>query len=102
MRKASLDGLEICLSAADPLNLIGSVLGGERIGNTAGQRILLRDGLPIAAQVGGEFKALISMTSGDEWRARTRLLRTGSLPAEPEAHLGRSGPRASWLPGRSR
>ncbi len=90
LRKAEPTGVEICLSAADPLNLVGTVLAGTRIGAVSGQRILYRDGVPIAALIGGEFKALIDMSSEEAWRARTRLLRTGALEVPAEAHLGRS------------
>jgi ATP-dependent Lhr-like helicase len=88
MRNNAPTDLEICLSAADPLNLIGSLLPGTRIGNLAGNRVLYRDGLPVAALLGGEVQALIAMTPGEQWRVKTRLLRTGSLESEAQAHFG--------------
>jgi ATP-dependent helicase Lhr and Lhr-like helicase len=89
MRNSETTGLEICLSATDPLNLIGSVLSGSRIPSLVGNRVLYRDGLPIAALIGGEVQPLIDLSPGELWHARTRLLRTGSLEVEPEAHFGR-------------
>lgn len=88
MRGSAPAGLEICLSAADPLNLTGTLLPGTRIGGLASSRVLYRDGLPIAALVGGEVQSLISMTPGEQWHARTRLLRTGSLESESQSHFG--------------
>jgi len=100
VRKAELSGDEVCLSAADPLNLVGSVLVGSRIGSISGNRILYRDGLPIAALIGGELKPLVSMSSGEEWKARTRLLRTGAIASEPEMHYGRGAEPRRWMPSR--
>jgi ATP-dependent Lhr-like helicase len=88
MRGSAATGLEICLSAADPLNLTGTLLPGARIGSLASSRVLYRDGVPIAALVGGEVQSLVTMTPGEQWRAKTRLLRTGSLESEAQAHLG--------------
>jgi ATP-dependent Lhr-like helicase len=88
MRGSAPTGLEICLSAADPLNLTGTLLPGARIGSLASSRVLYRDGLPIAALVGGEVRSLITMTPGEQWHARTRLLRSGSLESEAQAHFG--------------
>ncbi len=80
--------IETCLSAADPLNLIGTLLPGTRIGSLVGSRVLFRDGLPIAALVAGEVQSLVTMTPGEQWQARTRLLRTGSLASEAQPHFG--------------
>jgi len=44
MRKTESSGIEICPSTSDPLNLIGSVLSGNRISNISGSRVLYRDG----------------------------------------------------------
>ncbi|HWS26898.1 MAG TPA: DEAD/DEAH box helicase [Xanthomonadales bacterium] len=88
MRNSAPGGLEVCLSAADPLNLVGTLLTGTRIGSLASSRVLYRDGLPIASLVGGEVQALVSMTPGEQWHAKTRLLRTGSLESEAQAHFG--------------
>ena len=93
MRGSAPTGLEICLSAADPLNLTGTLLPGARIGSVASSRVLYRDGLPVATLIGGEVQNLVSMTPGEQWHAKTRLLRTGSLEIEAQAHLG-PAPRA--------
>ncbi len=96
-RKAELSGASICISAADPLNLVGTVLAGERIGAIAGHRLLIRDGLPIAALVGDEAKALVSMSKGELWQARLQLLRNGA--ESTDAPIDAPG-RRSWMPSR--
>jgi ATP-dependent Lhr-like helicase len=46
----------VTLSAADPLNLQGILIPGPRISAIATNRILFRDGLPLAALEGGEIR----------------------------------------------
>jgi ATP-dependent Lhr-like helicase len=58
IRKASPAGELIVINAADPLNLLGILVSGPRITAITANRILLRDGLPIAALVAGEIKQL--------------------------------------------
>src|SRR5437867_1357522 len=57
-RKASPNGELITLSAADPLNLQGILTPGPRIAAVTSNRILFRDGLPIAALEAGETRKL--------------------------------------------
>jgi ATP-dependent Lhr-like helicase len=65
----------ISLSAADPLNLVGTLLPGPRVPAVAGNRILLRDGVPVATYVAGETQFLTPFTPQHEWEARNALLR---------------------------
>jgi ATP-dependent Lhr-like helicase len=58
LRKAGAAGELITINAADPLNLYGILTSGARIPAITANRILLRDGLPLAALVGGEIKQL--------------------------------------------
>ena len=48
----------VCVSGADPLNLVGIAVPGSRIAALAGNRVLWRDGIPIAALVTGEIRWL--------------------------------------------
>jgi ATP-dependent Lhr-like helicase len=64
------------LSAADPLNLLGIVTPGVRVAALTGNRLLLRDGLPIAVKVAGEVQFLETAAVGEEWQWRTALLRS--------------------------
>src|SRR6266436_7225316 len=58
-RKASSYGELITLSAADPLNLQGILTPGPRLAAFTANRILFRDGLPIAVLESGEIRKLI-------------------------------------------
>jgi ATP-dependent Lhr-like helicase len=58
IRKAGLTGELIVINAADPLNLLGILDSGSRITAITANRILLRDGHPIAALTAGEIKPL--------------------------------------------
>jgi ATP-dependent Lhr-like helicase len=55
IRKAKAKGEFIAISAADPLNLIGILTPGPRIAAVTSHRILLRDGVPIAALKAGQL-----------------------------------------------
>jgi len=58
IRKSSANGELITLSAADPLNLQGILTPGARIPAFTANRILFRDGLPIAALESREIRKL--------------------------------------------
>ena len=63
----------VVISAADPLNLLGIILPGDKIAATLSNRILFRDGLPVAIQSGDEIRALGSAELDIE--SRSLLLR---------------------------
>jgi len=50
MNHRPASGEVITLSAADPLNLVGIVLPGERISAVSGKTITLLDGVPVEAE----------------------------------------------------
>ncbi|HZO15229.1 MAG TPA: DEAD/DEAH box helicase, partial [Polyangiaceae bacterium] len=58
LRRERGRGEIVSLSAADPLNLVGIVTPGARVPAIAANRILLCDGLPLAAREGGELRYL--------------------------------------------
>ncbi len=86
IRQRADDGELVCLSGSDPLNLVGTVLVGDKVPALAGSRVLYRDGMPIAALVGGRMVALIELPPAELQAARTALLRHPSSLTEP---LGR-------------
>ena len=65
----------ISLSAADPLNLVGILTPGGRLPSLTANRVLYRDGTPIAVYVGGEVKFLIELEGKEQWDAQNALLR---------------------------
>jgi ATP-dependent Lhr-like helicase len=57
------DGRFVVVSACDPLNLAGILTPGNRVTAVLGNRLVYRDGVPIAAMEGGSFVPL-SNTEG--------------------------------------
>ncbi len=75
IRKQALDGKLISISASDPLNLTRSITAGERVSSLANNRILYRDGIPIASSVAGEVNYIESIDAEIQWEIKTTLLR---------------------------
>ena len=73
-RRLGATGDMVTIDAADPLNLAGIVVPGVRVPVSARDRILLRDGVPIATQSGKEVRFLEELDSGEQWRARNALV----------------------------
>jgi ATP-dependent Lhr-like helicase len=65
----------VSLSAADPLNLIGIITPGARLASLAGNRLLYRDGLPIATYAAEDVEYLVDLPEKEQWEAQTALLR---------------------------
>src|SRR5712672_472359 len=61
----------VSLSAADPLNLIGIITPGARLASLAGNRLLYRDGLPIATYAAEEVQYLVDLPEKEQWEAQT-------------------------------
>jgi len=64
----------VVLSAADPLNLVGILTPQARVAAIYRNRVLLRDGLPIAAVEGGQLRRLADCEL-DDAKLRTLLAR---------------------------
>ncbi|MFG3500756.1 DEAD/DEAH box helicase [Pseudomonas sp. NPDC047963] len=73
VRKRPLTGEMIAVSAVDPLNQVGTLLPGERVPATAGNRILYRDGAPLALLIGGKPELLEELDEDDQRKARQLL-----------------------------
>lgn len=73
IRKRPLSGEMIAVSAVDPLNQIGTLLPGERVPAVTGNRILYRDGVPLAVLVAGKPGLLAELDEDDQRRARQLL-----------------------------
>jgi ATP-dependent Lhr-like helicase len=87
MRRKPAGGALISLSAADPLNLVGILTPGPKLAGLSGNRLLYRDGLPIATLAAGEVRLLEEMDAATEWEARKALLRS-ALPSPSIAPAG--------------
>jgi ATP-dependent Lhr-like helicase len=75
IRRKEASGTLVSVSGADPLNLAGILTPGPKLAALTGNRLLYRDGLPVAALAGGEVQFLEPLDPGSEWQARKTLLR---------------------------
>jgi ATP-dependent Lhr-like helicase len=64
----------VAVSAADPLNLIGILTPGPRLASLTSNRVLFREGLPVATLTAGEVHFLVAVAPADEWELRTHLV----------------------------
>jgi ATP-dependent Lhr-like helicase len=64
----------VSLSGADPLNLAGILTPGPRLAALTGNRVLYRDGLPVAVLSGGEVRFHEALDPAAEWQAKKVLL----------------------------
>jgi ATP-dependent Lhr-like helicase len=79
VRRKPDSGDWVSLSGADPLNLAGILTPGPKLAALTGNRLLYRDGLPVALFAGGEVQFLESLEPATQWKARKALLR-GAVP----------------------
>jgi len=85
VRQRADDGELVCVSGCDPLNLVGTVLVGDKVPALAGSRVLYRDGAPIAALVAGKVLPLIELSGADTQLVKHVLLRYPPSQAEAAA-----------------
>ena len=74
LRHRAPDGTLVRVCGADPLNLVGSLLAGDRIPRLAAARVLYRDGVPIAKRVARHTALLEPVAAADEHALRMKLL----------------------------
>ena len=74
-RRNATSGTLVSISAADPLNVVGTLLPGAKIPAVTGNRVLYRDGVAIAALVAGEVRVLVSLDIADARAAENALIR---------------------------
>jgi ATP-dependent helicase Lhr and Lhr-like helicase len=79
----------VSISAADPMNLVGIVVPGDRVPALSGNRVLFEQGAAVAVQAGGEVRFLRDLPEASHWEIRNLLIRRqgpGILPASPTPH----------------
>ena len=97
VRRKPPGGQWISLSGADPLNLIGILTPGARLPSLTGNRLLYRDGLPIAYHAGSEIQFLVALEPQVQWEAQTALLRRHAPIVPGDAALDGSAPSDAAL-----
>jgi ATP-dependent Lhr-like helicase len=75
----------VSLSGADPLNLIGILTPGPKLAALASNRLLYRDGVPVASLSGGETRFYETLAPAAEWQAQNALMRRTPRPTPAEA-----------------
>ncbi|HUE83294.1 MAG TPA: DEAD/DEAH box helicase [Pyrinomonadaceae bacterium] len=78
-RAPALESL-VSVSAADPLNLIGIITPGARVSTHAANRVLYRDGIPVAVLEAGDTKFLMEMSTAQQWKVKSALVRKTTPP----------------------
>ncbi len=73
-REAGPESLVI-VSATDPVNLTGILTPGERVAAILGNRVLYRQGIPVAARISGEIRFLVTLRADEERQYRQLLTR---------------------------
>ncbi|GAB3394378.1 DEAD/DEAH box helicase [Azotobacter armeniacus] len=74
VRRRPADGNLVCVSAVDPLNLAGTLLPGDKVPALAGNRLLYRDGVPVAALIAGQPVYWQELEGKDAILARDKLV----------------------------
>ncbi|PTB22457.1 ATP-dependent DNA helicase [Trinickia symbiotica] len=75
VRKRDRNSEMVCLSGADPLNLVGTILPGEKVPALMGNRVVYRDGMPVARLVSGKFDYTAELTPQEKEKAHAQLVR---------------------------
>ncbi|KJV35164.1 DEAD/DEAH box helicase [Luteibacter yeojuensis] len=81
VRHREHDGEITCIAGTDPLNLTGGIIAGTKVPSVIGNRIAIRDGIPLAAMVAGKFVLLGELSPDEEREARGALQRRADLRA---------------------
>ncbi|MEB0087096.1 DEAD/DEAH box helicase [Pseudomonas sp. RTI1] len=74
IRRRPLDGSLIRLCGADPLNLVGTLLPGQKVPALVGNRLVYRDGIPAAAIIAGKPQYWLELEPQAAALLRDRLL----------------------------
>jgi ATP-dependent Lhr-like helicase len=86
IRRTKSEGTLISISAADPLNLVGIITPGGRVTAFLNNRILYRDGVPIAALESGQIRYFVDIDPGAEWQTKNALVRR-VIPPQLRSYL---------------
>jgi len=73
LRKRPLDGTWVAVSASDPVNLVGTVLPGDKVPSLAANRLVFKDGVPVATLIGGDVVMAETLSAEDQAAAAAAL-----------------------------
>ncbi len=72
------------VSGSDPLNLVGIITPGDKLAAISNNRLLYRDGVPVAMLSRGEIQILVALEQSERQQARDVLLRRALYAESPE------------------
>ena len=75
VRRRPHDGSLIAVCGVDPLNLAGTLLPGPKVPALSGNRLVFRDGLPAAADIGGTQHLWLELKPQAAQALRNKLIR---------------------------
>ncbi|NWE70213.1 ATP-dependent DNA helicase, partial [Pseudomonas gingeri] len=75
VRRRPLDGSLVAVCGADPLNLAGTLLPGSKVPALAGNRLVYRDGVPVAAEIAGKPLFWLELEQQAAAEVRQKLIR---------------------------
>jgi ATP-dependent Lhr-like helicase len=78
VRRRPNDGHWVSLSGADPLNLVGVLTPGARLAGLTANRLVYRDGVPVASLSGRAIELDPDLSGSDRWEAERRLMRSSA------------------------
>ncbi len=73
------------VSGADPLNLVGIITPGDKLASISNNRLLYRQGVPVAIMAQGEIRFLEALDQKEMQHARDVLLRRSVYLEAPES-----------------
>jgi len=75
VRRRPHDGSLIAVCGVDPLNLAGTLLPGAKVPALASNRLVYRDGLPVAAEIAGKQQLWVELEQPAMGEIRSKLTR---------------------------
>ncbi|WLH62341.1 DEAD/DEAH box helicase [Pseudomonas sp. FP2300] len=76
-RRRPADGSLVVVCGVDPLNLAGTLLPGAKVPALASNRLVYRDGLPVAAQIAGKQHLWVELDGQGMAELRNKLIQKG-------------------------
>jgi len=99
VRREEPRGELVAVSGADPLNLVGIVTPGDVVAGVATNRILYRDGIPVAVREGaGSGERFLAEVPPDERERLKAALVRGRVAPLVRTYLGKTRPRPAATP----
>ncbi|MDR5817851.1 DEAD/DEAH box helicase [Caballeronia sp. LZ033] len=100
MRRRARDGALVALSAVDPLNLVGTLLPGDKVPALAGNRVLYLDGVPAGAVIAGKTRYLGEFDAATREQVRLALVKRTARSLALSASAPGAGLTGGAVPAR--